>query len=192
MTFIPEPVYFFPAHNEDKSLALSNERFKDAIIVTVLTMSRWYPRYEAELLMPIASAKNDRRREGTFSDDPRARAAEVQTLCAWIFDNSFGTDLFALFLRDKKNNAEDGIAPFDHHDDTCCWALDVSPEQFAELQSAWEAALLPKDLFYDAKLTIETVRTPGTFVRFLNRFGFNIENKRCYSPKEWELNKKNA
>lgn len=66
---------------------------------------------------------------------------------------------------------------FEHHEDTCCWSLDLTEEEFKELQKQWKLNDLPQDLFYPEDKGM-TIRKPGIW----GKLGF----WEMYSAKEWE------
>jgi hypothetical protein len=185
MIYTSEPVYFtrrlYPPH------LVPLER---AVLVTAETIARWCVRFEAGLIIPKLKGQTEKDRSGKLPDNLEEREAFIEELCQWLFEHSLTPDLFKFFLYSSDSIAIGEIAPFDHHDDTCCWALNLTPLQFTELQNAWEQASLPRDLFYETSKTVCEVSPPGPIGRFFRWFGFSFENKRCYSPKEWELKSK--
>ncbi|PIQ78625.1 hypothetical protein COV82_00505 [Candidatus Peregrinibacteria bacterium CG11_big_fil_rev_8_21_14_0_20_46_8] len=166
MYYLPELYYFFDT--DDFPL-------KKAIVVTAKTISQWSTTYEAKIMIPF-KGKKEQIRKGTLPASPAERQKFVVELYEWIFANSELSDAFTLML-DKK---------FEHYDDTCCWVLDLTEDEFAELQKVWEEAGLPADLFYSEDKVIEIEKPLGPIARFFTKFGFSFTNTAIYSPKQWE------
>lgn len=53
---------------------------------------------------------------------------------------------FCLFLHHQAP-AKGEVCLFDHHDDSCCWVLNITLEQYQTLQRVWSLHSLPTDLF---------------------------------------------
>jgi len=157
---------------------------QDAVLVTVTTVSRWCSHYRAELIAPKSKQIVPRCKSGALPTNAQEREAFVAELVSWIFDSSLMYTLFYLRLDDEPVPQQGNVTKFDHHDDTDCWALDLTEGEFAELQAAWQAHGLPNDLFYPAEKTL-CVPYPGTglMARLLRAIGA----QRCYTPKQWEM-----
>ena len=157
--------------------------FRNAVRVTATTISRWSSHYRAELLAPESKNTAPTCKSGPLPTDTREKEAFVAELVSWIFESSLLDTLFCLRLDDEPVPKSGGAAKFDHHDDTCCWVLDLSASEFAELQAAWQAHGLPQDLFYPQGEGM-CVPVPGTGLkaRLLRALGV----QRCYTPKQWE------
>ncbi len=157
--------------------------YREAVRVTAVAVSRWCTHYHAKLLAPLSNDVQPQERTGRLPEDPAARERFVADLVDWIFANSLVGDLFALFLDDRPIPRREQRPKFDHHDDTCCWALNLSEEEFATLQAVWREHGLPEDLFYPAERTIcVPYRGQGLGGKVLKALGF----QKCYTPKQWE------
>ncbi len=185
MIYTSEPVYFTQGPYSGPLVPLAR-----AVRVTAKTVARWCGRYEAGLIIPRRKGQANEGRSGKLPDDPDEREAFIEGLCDWLFEHSLTPDLFKLFLYSSDGITIGEVAPFDHHDDTCCWALNITPAQFAELQSAWERASLPRDLFYEASKAVCEESPSGPIGQFFRWLGCSFGGKGCYSPKEWERKSK--
>lgn len=174
MLYLPELYYFYQKEFPSEK----------AVAVTAKTVAVWCTEYKAELLAPRKGV-HEKKREGVLPSDERARRQLIGELTDWIFHNSIVSNLFALFLY-RTEVEKKSVATFDHHDDTCCWALHCTPQEFLTLQSAWRNAGLPDDLFYEEGKGVKVVRPPSIFDRFLAMFGFTGETSKIYTPKQWE------
>jgi len=162
--------------------------FRRAVEVTATTVARWSTHYYVAVVVPRADYRGPRKKSGALPpDDEASRAAFVAGLLRWLFaaSDAEAEDLFTLILhtRPVTSTAVDDAARFAHYDDTCCWTLSLTPDEFARLQDAWRAHGLPEDLFYPADA--ETcVPYPGTswWARLLRRLG----GQKCFTPKQWE------
>ncbi len=159
--------------------------FRRAVEVTAATVARWSTHYYAALLAPRADCPGPRRRHGPLPASPDARAAFVADLVRWLFQSSSVDDVFALMLHTQPvpDPSAAAGAKFAHYDDTCCWTLSLTSDEFARLQDAWRAHGLPADLFYPADAEI-CVPYPGTrwWARLLRLF----KVQKCFTPKQWE------
>jgi hypothetical protein len=155
------------------------------VLVTAKTVAQWCSYYDAKLLVPKASNLAPKQRTGSLPSDSQVKEVFVSELVNWTFENSLMNDLFALFLDDGPLPQSEGVAKFDHHDDTCCWVLNLNEGEFEELQAAWEAHDLPRDLFYPPQEVDYCIPVPGNGLkaRVLRYLGV----KNCYTPKQWEM-----
>lgn len=134
--------------------------------------------YEAEIIAPKKGYKGTKSRHGQLSVNDKEKF--ITDIIDWILENSEISELFKLFLYNNPiQNAEPRI--FDHHDDTCCWALNLTADQFTELQKELKSNDLPEDLFFDSNKSV-CVKSKG----IMGLLGFN----KCYTPKEYEVSKK--
>ena len=179
MIYLPELFYF----DDTPGFPL-----KEAVAVTAQVISQWCSRYNAKLLAPKKGVKITERKGLLPADEERQKF--IKDLINWIFTNSI-YDMFALFLYRDSHKAKI-TAAFDHHDDTCCWALNLAPNEFEILQKEWSKNGLPKDMFYPEGKEKRVVQKKGRFSRALESVGFTIENSKIYTPKQWqaELKKK--
>jgi len=99
-------------------------------------------------------------RSGRLPEDLEERDRFVAELVDWLFEDSAIEELFCLMLDDEPlpSQGKAKTAKFDHHDDTCCWALNLSEEEFAQVQSSWVEHNLPEDLFCPEHLRVREVR----------------------------------
>jgi hypothetical protein len=115
------------------------------------------------------------------------REVFIADLVGWLFENSIIDDLFCLFLDSEPTPKPGKVAKFDHHDDTCCWVLNLTETEFAHLQAVWRANGLPEDLFYPERAGL-CIPYPGMGLkaRLLRALGI----QKCYTPKQWENEEK--
>ena len=178
MIYSPELYYFFDTPEFDLT---------KAVRITAEKVAEWSFGFEAELLAPKKGVV-EKRKSGRLSADSVERKKQINESLDWIAEHSIVKDLFKLILssqeiRDKEPNL------FDHHDDTCCWCLNISVEEFSELQKTWQENDLPVDLFYSVD---EAKCVPST--GFLGRL---LGATKCYTPLRWKneqinKNKKHA
>jgi hypothetical protein len=162
-----------------------NFAFRKAVLVTATTVAQWCSYYDAKLLAPKDSDLAPKQRTGALPSDSQEKEVFLNELINWIFENSWVDDLFVLFLDDGPVPRSEGVAKFDHHDDTCCWVLNLSEGQYAELQAAWKAHDLPRDLFYPPPEVDYCIPYQGDGLKArLYRF---LGVKNCYTPKQWEM-----
>lgn len=181
MLYLPELYYFF----DQKDFPI-----KKAILVTAKKVSEWSIYYKAKLISPVKGLK-DTERQGKLPSQSEEKQQFISNLLKWMISNSEANDLFALFLDDLAiGQREDKPAKFDHHDDTCCWLLNLTEQQFQELKTAWKDNGLPEDLFYKEGEEISITKPHGLIARFFIRLGFTLENNKIYSPKRWEEEKR--
>jgi len=156
--------------------------FRQAVMVTAATVAQWSTHFYAKLLAP-KSKQGVQERSGALPRGAQDRESFVMDVVEWLFENSVIDDLFCLFLDSEPVPNPARVAKFDHHDDTCCWVLNLSEEEFAWLQSSWVNHGLPKDLFYPEHLGL-CVPWPGTGLKakVLRILGV----QKCYTPKRWE------
>lgn len=174
MRYLPELYYF--EEQEDFP-------FRQAVLATATAVSQWCSHFYARVIVPLTKDTDPLEKGGLLPVDPQERQSFVADLVDWLFDNSAVDGLFCLFLDDEPAPQSGKTAKFDHHDDTCCWALNLMPDEFAHLQTTWKANGLPEDLFYPEHDGL-CVPYPGTGLkaRLLRALGV----QRCYTPKQWE------
>lgn len=179
MLYLPELYYFFDSKD------FPTEK---AITVTAITVAKWSQYYRAELIEPKKGISNTVR-TGKLPDNKSQIETFIKKLLLWIFDSStIRVDLFSLFLdsyplEDKWENTNRDVAKFDHHDDTCCWVLNLTKTEFEKLQQVWKDNNLPTDLFYPEGKGITVKDTKGILKKFLSYLGF----RKIYTPKQWEI-----
>lgn len=173
MRYLPELFYL----QDQKDFPLQK-----AVEVTAVTVSHWCRFYEARLIVPVSKESIPLQKSGALPDGMPEREAFIHALVDWLFAHSNPPELFTLRLADDPLSSKDGVAKFDHPDDTCCWTLDLSAEQFTELQLAWQAQALPTDLFYpEGQQICVPYRGKSWKARLFRWLGVQT----CYTPKQW-------
>jgi hypothetical protein len=157
--------------------------FRQAVRVTATAIGRWSSHFYAKVLAPISKQIDLVEKSGPLPEDAQEKEAAVAETLDWLFENSFTDELFCLLLDDEPVPQPGKMAKFDHHDEPCCWELDLSESEFAELQSIWRANGLPEDLFFPEQSGL-CIPYPGRGwkARLLRALGAT----RCYTPKQWE------
>ena len=157
--------------------------FQNAVLVTARTVAQWCSHFRARLLVPLQKHIVPLEKQGLLPTDPLEKEAFVTELVQWIFANSIVDDLFYLLLDDEPIPRVNKVAKFDHHDDTCCWFLNLTESEFVILQDAWRKNDLPENLFYPEQ---EMVCVPypgnGLKAKVLRFFGA----QKCYTPMQWQ------
>ena len=178
MRYDPELYYFY----DQRGLP-----FEKAVLVTAMKVGEWCTHYKAKLICPAKGAKKSER-QGSLPSEAQEKLTFIDDLVRWLLSNSRPQDLFALFLDDVEIGQRRGDEPgkFNHHDDTCCWGLDLTEQQFQELQQAWKQHELPEDLFYQEGKDIRVAEPPGFIGKFLIRLGGTSWSGKIYTPKRWE------
>ncbi len=156
--------------------------FRQAVMVTAVTIAQWSARFYAKLLVP-KSKQGVQERSGALPKGMQERESFVVGLVEWLFESSAIDELFCLLLDSEPIPNPTKVAKFDHHDDTCCWVLNLTEEEFAQLQSSWVDHGLPEDLFYPEHLGLCMPR-PGTSLKA--RLFRLLGVQKCYTPKQWE------
>lgn len=135
--------------------------------------------YEAEIIIPKKGFHGPKKKLGKIPLEDKEKF--INNIVNWLVNNSEINELFKLLLY---NNPKSTHKPrlFDHHDDTCCWVLSLTNDQFFGLQKVLKLNGLPEDLFYESKKLV-CIKDKG-LIGFL---GF----QRCYTPKEYEIFLKN-
>lgn len=175
MIFLPELYYL-----QDQQ----DFPFRKAVTITARTVGRWCNHYRAELIVPISETTQPRTCHGILPARGAEKEIFIEGLVAWLFAHSAVESLFALFLDAEALPVEGEVAKFDHHDDTCCWALNLTEREFGELRQAWVANDLPEDLFYPEGQGV-CVPYPGRGV--LARGIRSLGGQRCYTPRQWQM-----
>lgn len=183
MLLLPELYYFF----DQKDFP-----FQKAFEATSVTVGGFCDYYYAKLITPKRGVK-DLVRSGKLPHDPKEKTDFIANLSGWINSNSVCTDLFALHFDRKEIDIKKGIdRVFDHHDDTCCWFMRLTTDEFDGLKKAWKRADLPTDLFYMDGDEVCIIHDPSPFDKFLSNFGIHTESRTCLSPKRHEERLKNG
>jgi len=171
MRYLPELYYL-----QDKR----DFPFQKSVLVTATTVAQWCTHFHARIIAP----KNHIlpiEKEGLLPTAPQEKETFVAQLVDWLFENSISDELFCLLLDDKPVPRSGEEAKFDHHDDTCCWVLNLTEEEFTECQAKWWANGLPKDLFYPEQESL-CIPSPGRGLKakLLRVLGV----KKCSTPKQ--------
>ncbi|MGB9739286.1 MAG: hypothetical protein C0184_07800 [Chloroflexus aggregans] len=127
--------------------------FQKSVIVTATTVARWCSHFYAGIIVPW-NCNIPLEKKGLLPTPFRSKEIFVTELVNWLFENSMSEELFCLLLDDKPVSPLGEIARFDHRDDTCCWLLDLTDDEFAECQVQWQVNGLPRDLFYPEHQTV--------------------------------------
>jgi hypothetical protein len=155
--------------------------FRQAMTVTAVTVARWSAYFYARLLAPKQGKGQER--SGALAADERERESFVRELLEWIFAHSSTDEVFCLLLDDEPVPGETRAVKFGHYDDTCCWELNLSEDEFLQLQKRWVEHGLPGDLFYPESAG-RWIPWPGRGLmgRLLRLAGVG----KYVTPKQWE------
>jgi len=156
--------------------------FRKAVTVTATAVARWCDYFYARIIAPITKQVRPLERSGPLPKNLQEKEALVAELLQWLFENSTTDELFCLLLDDKPVPQPGIVAKFDHHDDTCCWILTLSDNEFSEVQTEWREQGLPEDLFYPEWKTI-CVPYPGEKMKSWLLRAVGVQ--KCYTPKQW-------
>lgn len=118
--------------------------FEKAVLITAQAVSRYCQFYQAKIIAPKSGFPNTEKAGGLPSSK---KERFVQEVVEWIFANSMPKVWFVLFLDNKVIINTGEACKFDHHDDTCCWALNLTKEEYSTIQKIWQKHQLPLDLF---------------------------------------------
>lgn len=174
MRYLAELYYL----QDQKALPLAK-----AVRVTATAVAQWCDYFYAKIIAPTTKQVKPLEKSGSLPKNLQEKEAFVTELLQWLLENSITDELFCLLLDDQPVPQAGRIARFDHHDDTCCWVLNLSDDEFYELQITWREQGLPEDLFYPEWQTL-CVPYPGEGMkaRLLRALGV----QKCYTPKQWE------
>ena len=161
--------------------------FRKLISVSAKSVGNNCNYYHAELLSPIRGAK-ETKKSGSLPKNKKEKSQFIENIVNWIFDNSKSDELFVLFLDDSPIDRKK-CSKFCHHDDTCCWDLNLTEKEFKSLRNDLKSNNLPTDIFYDSSKAVYIKKENGVFGKFLEKIGFVWENKVYYSPKQAEAMK---
>ena len=127
MLYFPELYYFF----DQKDFPLQR-----AVFVTAKEIAKYCTYYKAKLIVPQKGIK-EKERQGLLPVEEKDKF--IEELMEWMFSNSLNLGLFTLTLDNLEiGKAKEKVAKFDHHDDTCCWVLNLSEDEFFKLQNVWK------------------------------------------------------
>lgn len=174
-TYFPELYYFFDQKDFDR---------KKAILITAQHVAQYCHSFEAKILMTVDTNAQEKERAGALPANLQEKKDFVAELCEWIWKFSACEELFFLFFFQNTENRTQ--LRFDHHDDTCCWNLQLTPQEFAGLQESWRHAGLPEDIFFHEDKVITIDLPLGWFDRLLLKLGFSVEKKRQLTPRRSE------
>lgn len=156
--------------------------FQKSVLVTATTVAQWCTHFYARVIAS-RSHLTLTEKKGLLPTNPQEKEIFVAQLVDWLFENSISDELFCLLLDNEPVSRSGKVAKFDHHDDTCCWVLNLTEDEFAECQAKWLANGLPNDLFYPEHRTL-CMPYPGVGLKakLLRAFGA----QKCYTPKQWQ------
>ncbi len=176
MIYLTELYYFFDQKNFP---------YEKAVLVTAQKVSEWSKYYRVKLLAPKKGIV-ELERSGQLPDNVSERKEFILKLLEWVWENSYTSDLFLLYLNDdEKNNSK--VRKFDHHDDTCCWYMNLSNEEFRELTATLKQNDLPEDLYYPED---KAIMIPYPWK--IKIFGWLIGGQKVYTPKRWQAEHRNG
>jgi hypothetical protein len=138
--------------------------FRKAVTVTATVVARWCDYFYAKIIAPTTKRVKLLERSGSLPSGIQEKEAFVAELLKWLFEHSITDELFCLLMDDKPVPQAGIVSKFDHHDDTCCWVLNLDDNQFSELQTRWREQGLPEDLFYP-EWQVSCVPYPGEGVK---------------------------
>lgn len=175
MCYLPELYYYL----QDQS----DFPFRKAVLTTAVAVSQWSSCFYAKLITPKSRKFTPAEQSGPLPRNVQEKRTCVAELVSWLFENSTVDELFCLFIDDEPLPQPGRVAKFDHHDDTCCWVLNLSENEFGQLQRIWRTDRLPEDLFYPKQNSI-LIPYPGAGLkaRLLRAVGA----QKIYTPKQWE------
>lgn len=174
-------------YSSDNFYFINNKKFpiEKTILVTTKTISKWCRYYKVGLIFAKKGFRN-LQKSGKLPENSNEKEVFIEDIFRWIYQRSDFKDSFTLFL-DSKPIGVNRLAKFDHHDDSCCWFLNLSENEFNELQEIWKNNNLPIDLFYPSDQSICVIPGGQDWRSKLKRFfGWQY----CFSPKQWEQVKK--
>lgn len=176
MLYLPELYYFW-----DQQEFPSDEAF----LLSVQIMGQWCRYFSAEILNPV-KGMTDTYNLGELPEDPEKRKEFLKELVHWLTINSAVSDDFCLVMDTEPLERKKfyGGEKFSYYE-PCCWNIDLTHDQFSELQTALEKNGLPKDLFYPEDKQVNIPQKPGFFGKLLK-----IESGKTYTPKQWEAEQK--
>ncbi len=157
--------------------------FRKAVTTTATVVAQWCNYFHAKIIAPTTKRVRPLERSGSLPKNLQEKEIFVAELLKWLFENSITDELFCLLMDVKPVPQPGVVSKFDHHDDTCCWVLNLDENEFSELQTKWREQGLPEDLFFPEGQGL-CVPYPGEGVkaRFLRALGM----QKCYTPKQWQ------
>ncbi len=170
-----------------ESYYLKDKKFNDyaVIILVAKTIALFCDGFSAKLISPKINSKPDHK-FGRLPDGLQERVEYVEKLINWCFNNSyynFHLELFENYLtRDQKTEPKLG-----YYHSIGGSVLRLEPNEFFTLIKNLKENNLPEDLYYPEFMGGCVEVEPGSFGKFLNSIGFNIQSKRCLTPKELEV-----
>ena len=157
--------------------------FKKAMLVTTQTLAQQCRYYKATLLAPKKGVREKERR-GELLMTKKEKEAFIAGLFRWIFRNSYVPDLFTLYLNSEPitmQKKSTNQLKYNHHDDTCCWTLNLSTKEFTALKKALKKNKLPDDLFFPLNKWVKGEP---------KRLFWIFKGETYYTPKQWEMRQK--
>jgi hypothetical protein len=125
--------------------------FRRAFIAIAAEIGQWCRYIKYSLIAYVGKKKSS---EDFVRKEPLKRRKQIEGILDWIEINSWHNrfDLFVFFMDPSDvDPLPSGGHKFDHHDDTCCWLLNLTATEFGMVQEALVAEGLPKDLFITKK-----------------------------------------
>ena len=178
MHYLPELYYL----QDQKDFPLQK-----AVQVTAAAVGLWCDFFYAKIIMPKSKLLPSVDKQGQLPKYAGDREIFIVDLVNWLFENSLATGLFTLFLDDEPTPKRDKVAKFDHHDDTCCWVLNLTETEFSQLQSVWRENDLPEDLFYPEQAGL-CIPYPGS--GFKAKLWRALGVLKTYTPKQYQEEEK--
>jgi hypothetical protein len=157
--------------------------FRKAVTATATVVAQWCDYFYARIIAPTTKQVKPLERSGSLPKSLQEKEAFVVELLNWLFENSITDELFCLLMDDKPVPQAGVVSKFDHHDDTCCWVLNLDDNQFSELQTKWREQGLPEDLFYPES---KTLCAPYPVEGMKSKLLRALRVRKCYTPKQWE------
>lgn len=170
-TYLQEP-YYFQKQRID---------FVHALRITTQAVARWCDWCEIILYMPKKGAE-ETQKSGMLPENFEERKSFLDSLIQWVINNSASDEAIKFFM---DANPIQKNKKFSYHD-AGNWNLNISTEEFKELQEIWANNNLPPDLFYPLDKALRLLKPLSLFGRFMTSLGFIWESYEFYSPKMWE------
>jgi hypothetical protein len=171
--YLPEPVHFGLdiARSSEMKVAF-NHFLRDAVHRTVRHAVRWADHYRTFVPVSETDPSLVPQREGPLPADIYERETIVDELFDWFDRLGAPLDRTALSLYQGEHTI------LDQHDGMP-GVFALKPEEFVELQQAWEECGLPCNLYYPA-------RDQRTVIEPVEKHGGIVRAYRSYSPLQWE------
>lgn len=156
--------------------------FQKAVLVTANTVAQWCTHFYARVIAPQSHIALTEKK-GFLPATQQEKEFFIAQLVDWLFESSISDELFCLLLDNEPVPHPEKVAKFDHHDNTGCWVLNLSEDEFTECQAKWQVNDLPNDLFYPEHKSV-CVPYPGVGLKAKLLRAFGVQ--KCYTPKQWQ------